>query len=84
MAHPVMAHPVMALGVIGLRRTGLLANLGVMVFRRIVLGLGGSSVLRTVGLRRSLGTAGGGHSGAHARRGKGGHREGQNSDENRA
>ncbi len=67
-----MAHPVMALGVIDFRPVVL------------VLGLGGGSMLRTVGLRRSLGTAGSGHSGTHARRGKGGDREGQNSDENRA
>ena len=71
---------VLAVGVLGFGR----ASLNVMGFRLIVLSLGGTSVLRTVGLRRSLGTAGGGHSGAHARRRKGGHREGQNRDENRA
>ncbi|WP_141701661.1 hypothetical protein [Methyloceanibacter marginalis] len=70
----------LAVGVIGHGR----ANLDVVAFRLIVLSLGGRHVLRTVGLRRSLGDAGGGHRRIHARRGKGGDREGQKNDENRA
>ncbi len=70
----------LAVGEIGHGR----ASLGVVAFRLIVLSLGGSSVLRTVGLRRSLGGGGGSHRRIHARRGKGGDREGQKSDENRA
>jgi hypothetical protein len=69
-----------ALGVIGLGR----ASLGVVAFRLIVLSLGRCSVLRTVGLRRSLGGGGGSHRRTPARRGKGGDREGQKSDETRA
>lgn len=70
----------LAVGVIGHSR----ASLDVVAFRLIVLSLGGRHVLRTVGLSRSLGGAGGGHRRRHARRGKGGDREGQKSDENRA
>ena len=73
----------LAVGAIGLGR----ASLGVMGFRLIVLRLGSCSVLRAVGRRRSLGGGGGGgggHRRTPARRGKGGDREGQKSDENRA
>jgi len=70
----------LAVGMIGLGS----ASLDVVALRLSVLSLRGRHVLGTVGLSRSLGGAGGGHRRTHARRGKGGDREGQKSDENRA